>query len=254
MLKEIKRIKAFDYLEIGEGHPIVLLHGLMGGLSNFEKSIKVLSQKYRVIVPKIPFYNLPVAESTVENISLKFLEFLQLLTDEPVILIGNSIGGHIALLTAINNPTIIKGLILTGSSGLYEKSFGDTFPKRGNYDYVKGKSSEIFYDPSTATKELVDEVYATVNDKEKAIRTLYIARSAINNNLEEYLNKIEIPVCLIWGNQDSVTPPEVAIKLNKLIKNSTLSWIDKCGHAAMMEQPDFFNTLVLKWLEETLHK
>ena len=198
----------------------------------------------------MPFYSLPVEESNVENISEKFIGFLELVIDEPVTLIGNSIGGHISLITTVNRPDLVDSLILTGSSGLYEKSFGETFPKRGDYEYVKRKSGEVFYDPSSATKEIVDEVYETVNNREKAIRTLYIARSAIKHNMKEELHQIKQPVCLIWGKQDNVTPPEVATELNQLLENSTLHWIDKCGHAAMMEHPDEFNRLLDEWLKE----
>ena len=247
---EVKEIGEFKYIDEGNGNPIVCLHGLMGGLGNFEKSIYQLSKNYRVIIPELPFYSLPIQESTVENLSEKFVDFLKLLLNEPVTLIGNSIGGHISLITTVNYPELVEALILTGSSGLYEKSFGETFPKRGNYEYVEKKSREVFYDPASATKEVVDEVYETVNNKDKAIKILYIARSAINHNMKNDLVHIKQPVCLIWGKQDNVTPPEVAIELNQLLQNSTLHWIDKCGHAAMMEQPEIFNGLVEEWLSK----
>lgn len=251
---KLKNIGGHDYIEEGQGYPIICLHGLMGGLGNFDNSINLLSKQYRVIVPKLPFYSLPVEESNVENISEKFIDFLELIVDEPVTLIGNSIGGHISLITTVNRPDLVDSLILTGSSGLYEKSFGETFPKRGNYEYVKRKSGEVFYDPTSATKEIVDEVYEIVNNREKAIRTLYIARSAIKHNMKEELSQIKLPVCLIWGKQDNVTPPEVAIELNQLLENSTLHWIDKCGHAAMMEQPKIFNSLVIQWMAQLQKK
>ncbi len=251
---QTKNISGYNYIDEGEGHPIVLLHGLMGGLGNFEKSIKVFSKKYRVIIPELPFYSLPVNDSNVENISQKFIEFLNLTVKEPVTLVGNSIGGHIGLITTVTNPDLVENLILTGSSGLYEKSFGETFPKRSNYEYVEKKSREVFYDPSSATKQVIDEVYEIVNDREKAIRILYIARSALKHNMREELSQIKKPVCLIWGKQDEVTPPEVATELNQLLDNSTLYWIDKCGHAAMMEQPEIFNSLVMDWMAQAPKK
>ena len=62
------------------------------------------------------------------------------------------------------------------------------------------------------------------------------------------LPEMKQPTCLIWGKQDTVTPPEVADDFNKLLPNSDLFWIDKCGHAAMMEKPEEFNTILLDWL------
>ena len=149
---------------------------------------------------------------------------------EPAILVGNSLGGHLGLITSLKRPDLVKALCLTGSSGLYERSFGETFPKRGSYEYVLKKAQEVFYNPEVATKEIVDDVFDTINDRNKAIKTLYIARSAIRHNMKNDLKNIHIPVCLIWGKQDNVTPPEVAIEFNEGLPNSTLFWIDKCGH------------------------
>ena len=64
------------------------------------------------------------------------------------------------------------------------------------------------------------------------------------------LPKMHTPTCILWGKQDSVTPPEVAVDFEKLLPDSDLFWIDKCGHAAMMEQPDIFNELLLEWLKK----
>ena len=145
----------------------------------------------------------------------------------------------------------MSGLVLTGSSGLYEKAMGDSFPKRGNYEYIEQKAKDVFYDPAIATKELVDDVYATVNDRMKALKTLSIAKSAIRHNMANDLPNMQQPTCLIWGKQDGVTPPEVANDFQKLLPNSSLFWIDKCGHAAMMERPEEFNQILGDWLKST---
>jgi pimeloyl-ACP methyl ester carboxylesterase len=140
--------------------------------------------------------------------------------------------------------------VLTGSSGLYEKAMGDSFPKRGNYEYIEQKTKSVFYDPSIGTKEMVDDVFKIVNDRSLVIRTLAIAKSAIRHNMAKDLPEMKIPTCIIWGKQDTVTPPEVAEDFHKLLSNSDLFWIDKCGHAAMMEKPEEFNSLLHKWLKD----
>jgi len=168
-----------------------------------------------------------------------------------VVLLGNSLGGHVALLFARDYPKLVSGLIITGSSGLYEKSMiGDGYPKRGNYEYIKTKTEEVFYDPKIATKEIVDDVFASVNDREKLIRTLSLAKSAIRHNMAKDLPKMNTKTLIIWGKQDSVTPPNVAEDFNKLLPNSDLSWIDKCGHAPMMEHPNDFNKIMEDWLSK----
>ena len=160
---------------------------------------------------------------------------------------GNSLGGHIGLYyTKLFNKA--KGLILTGSSGLYEKGMGSGYTKRGDYNVIKKKVEEVFYDPKTATKELVDDVFKTVNDRNKLIKILAMAKSAIRHNMAGDLPKMKLPSCIIWGKNDNVTPPEVANEFHKLLPNSDLFWIDKCGHAPMMEHPVKFNTILVDWL------
>lgn len=249
MLFKIKKQKKYSFIEEGEGHPIVLLHGLMGGLSNFDALMAFFSDKgYKIFAPELPIYDLPVLNTNVSNIAKFVKGFLVDVVKTPATLVGNSLGGHVGLVVTADHPELVHSLVLTGSSGLYEKSFGETFPKRGSYEYVKRKSEEVFYDPNVATKEIVDEVFNTVNDKKKAIKTLYIARSAIKHNMKDDLGSIQTPVCLIWGKQDSVTPPEVAVEFEAGFPNATLHWIDKCGHAPMMEHPERFNEILFDWL------
>ena len=154
---------------------------------------------------------------------------------------GNSLGGHVALVHVLKKPERIKTLILTGSSGLFENGMGDTYPKRGDKEYIRHKTSLTFYDPSLADDKLVDEVFEITNNRLKVIKIIALAKSAIRNNLGDELNQIKLPTCLIWGNNDTITPPFVAEEFNKLIVNSELHFIDKCGHAPMMEVPNEFN-------------
>ena len=95
---------------------------------------------------------------------------------------------------------------------------------------------------------MVDEVYKIVNDRGKLIRILAIAKSAIRHNMAKDLSRFEMPSCLIWGANDVVTPPEVAEEFKELLPNSELYWIEKCGHAAMMENPQKFNDILDDWL------
>ena len=105
-----------------------------------------------------------------------------------------------------------------------------------------------FYDPATVTKELVDEVYGIVNNRLKAVKVISLAKSAIRNNLGEELNQIKQPTLLIWGNNDTITPPFVGREFHRLIPRSELHFVDKCGHAPMMEVPGEFNRILHKFL------
>ena len=239
----------YQYVSLGAGTPIVILHGLMGGLSNFEGVMDHFPAKgYRVIVPELPIYDMPLLKTTVKHFADYVDGFLKHLNLNEVILLGNSLGGHIGLLETKMNPEMIKGLVITGSSGLYESAMGDGYPKRGDYEFIKKKAQEVFYDPAVATKEIVDEVFATVNDRIKLVKTLAIAKSAIRHNMSKDLPKMKTPTCIIWGENDGVTPPNVADEFNALLPDANLFWIEKCGHAPMMEHPDTFNSILEKWL------
>lgn len=251
MEKTIKSEGKFNYIEVGEGTPIIVLHGLMGGLSNFDGVIDYFpKQGYKIIIPELPLYRMPLLRTNLGTLAKYIKKFIDFKKYDQVILLGNSLGGHIALLTAKLYPKKIKALIITGSSGLYESAMGESYPRRGDYDFIKKKAEEVFYDPAVATPEIVDEVFATVNDRGKLIRTLAISKNAIRHNMAKDLPKMNIPTCIIWGKQDHVTPPEVAIEFDRLLPDSDLYWIDKCGHAAMMEHPIEFNKMMDKWLKD----
>ena len=249
MNKTVIKENKYRYIESGEGQAIIILHGLMGGLSNFKTVYDFFPPKgFKIIIPELPIYSMPISETTLKSLSEFLYEFIAFKELKNVILLGNSMGGHIGLLFAKKHPELLDGLIITGSSGLYENNMGDKYPNRENYNWIKSKTEEVFFDSKIATKELVDEVFDTVNDRNKLIRTLALAKSAIRHNMANDLPKMKIPTAIIWGNQDTVTPPDVAKEFHKLIPNSNLYWIDKCGHVPMMEHPKEFNKIMHKWL------
>ncbi|WP_435413084.1 alpha/beta fold hydrolase [Psychroserpens mesophilus] len=251
MAHRLKKEKEFRYIEVGEGTPIIVLHGLMGGLSNFDAVTTFFSEKgYKVLIPELPIYTMSLLKTNVKSFAKYLHDFIEFKGFDNVILLGNSLGGHIGLYHTKLYSEKVKALIITGSSGLYESAMGGGYTKRGDYEVIKKKAQEVFYDPEVATKEIVDEVYETVNDRNKLIKTLAIAKSAIRHNMAKDLPKMALPVCIIWGRNDTVTPPEVATEFNQLLPDSDLFWIDKCGHAAMMEHPDQFNEILYSWLKE----
>jgi len=253
MKHELKKEGEFNYLEVGEGTPLLILHGLMGGLSNFEGVTSYFPQHgYKVLIPELPLYSMPLIKTSVGTFAKYLRDFIKHLGYGPheVTLLGNSLGGHIGLLCTKMFPEFVKALIITGSSGLYENAMGESYPKRGDYEYIRAKAEMVFYDPAVATKEIVDEVYATVNDRNKLLKTLAIAKSAIRHNMAKDLPNMHTPTCVVWGREDAVTPPEVAEDFHKLLPDADLYWIEKCGHAAMMEHPDEFNQILYDWLKE----
>jgi pimeloyl-ACP methyl ester carboxylesterase len=192
----------------------------------------------------LPLFDLSILDTTVSGLAKHVQKFLEAQDIHHVHLLGNSLGGHIGLVYALKEQENVKTITLTGSSGLFENGMGETYPKRGDYEYIKKKTELTFYDPVVATKALVDEVFSITNNRLKAIKIITLAKSAIRHNLGDEISEIKVPTCLIWGNNDTITPPMVAHEFQKLIPNSELHFIDKCGHAAMMEVPGEFNNIL----------
>ena len=245
---EIIKEGNFDYLEVGEGETLMLCHGLFGALSNFSDLIEKFRHTHKVVVPILPLFDLDILHTTVSGLEKHIAAFIEHKNYTNIHLLGNSLGGHVALVYILKHPERVKSLTLTGSSGLFENAMGDSYPKRGDYEYIKNKTAQTFYDPAVATPELVDEVFEITKNRIKVIKIIALAKSAIRHNLGEELNQIQQPTLLIWGKNDIVTPPFVAEEFKKLIPNSQLHFIDKCGHAPMMEVPVEFNSILEKFL------
>lgn len=240
----------FQFIDEGKGETLLLLHGLFGALSNWDGIIDHFSNRYRVIIPLLPIYELPPREAGLEAL-LAFLEkFVAFKSLSNVTVIGNSLGGHIGLLYTLKNQENVFKLVLTGSSGLFENSMGGSFPKRGSYDYIRDKVAYTFYDPQVATKELIDEVFEITSSIPKCMSIVGIAKSAQRHNLAKDLYGIKVPTLLVWGLNDTITPPHVGYEFNRLITDSELHFIDKCCHAPMMERPHEFNVILESFLEK----
>tara|TARA_Y100000590_G_scaffold443048_1_gene571988 strand:+ start:641 stop:1396 length:756 start_codon:yes stop_codon:yes gene_type:complete len=249
---QVKEHKGFNYIDEGEGEVLLLLHGLFGALSNWESVVNKFSQKYRVIIPLLPIYTMPVKTAGLDSLNKFTEEFVEAMSLDSVNIIGNSLGGHVGLIFTLANPEKVNTLILTGSSGLFENAMGGSFPRRGSYDYIQERVAYTFYDPATATKDLVDEVFETTKSIPKALRIVAIAKSAQRNNMADDIPNIKVPTLLIWGLNDTITPPYVAHEFDRLIPNTTLRFIDKCCHAPMMERPEEFNVILEEFLEKEL--
>lgn len=246
----LKKEGGFEYVEKGDGPILLALHGLFGALSNFSDLFSHFSKNMKVVIPLQPIYSLPIPKTNVKNLASFVEDFINFKKYDKVNLLGNSLGGHVALVYSVNNREKLNSMILTGSSGLYENAFGGSYPRRGDKEFLRKKIAVTFYDPMHVTDELVEECYDLVNDRNKLIRILALAKSAIRHNMAKELPKINIPTCLIWGKNDLITPPDVAREFDKQLPESELFWIDKCGHAPMMEYPNRFNSILSAWFEK----
>lgn len=251
MENSIKQQGEFKYLETdGSGPVLMLLHGLFGQMSNFTDIIEYFGSERKVVVPILPIYEMPIRKATVNGMKEYVARFVEWKDYRQMDILGNSLGGHIGILYALAHPERIRSIVLTGSSGLFENALGSSFPRRSNRDFVQQKTEGVFYDPKVASEEMVDEVYDIVNDRNKALRLITMAKSAIRENLSTRLDGIKVPTLLVWGRQDTITPPFVADQFGELIADSRVVFFDKCGHAPMMEHPGQFNEVLETFLKE----
>jgi pimeloyl-ACP methyl ester carboxylesterase len=245
---QIREEAGFRYVDEGQGEVLLLLHGLFGALSNWDSVINTFSDRYRVLIPLLPIYEMPMRQASLEGLLAYIEKFVAQKSLNDMTLLGNSLGGHLAILYTFKNPEQVQRLVLTGSSGLFENGMGGSFPKRGSYDYIAERVAYTFYDPKVASKELIDEVFEITSSIPKCMSIVGIAKSAQRNNVAKDLYQIQVPTLLVWGLNDTITPAEVGHEFNRLIANSELHFIDKCCHAPMMECPNQFNALLANWL------
>jgi len=250
----IRKEANFNYIDEGEGEVLILLHGLFGALSNWKDVLNHLKSNYRVVIPLMPIFEMNILKLSVEGLANFIHDFVEHKKFTSINILGNSLGGHVALVYLKKYPQKVNSLLLAGSSGLYENAFGASYPRKGDKEYLRERIALTFYDPKSTTDELVDEIYETIQDKGKLLRILTMAKSAIRHNMRKDLPNFKLPTCLIWGKQDNVTPPEVAEEFNQLLPNSELYFIDNCGHAPMMEQPVIFNTIADNFYKKILTK
>ncbi|MBL7790423.1 MAG: alpha/beta hydrolase [Chitinophagales bacterium] len=240
-------IDSYKYIDRGQGPTVLLLHGLFGSLGNFESMIELASGRYRFIMPYLPFYDCELKSANLEGMLNYLKGFISRLNLKEFSILGNSFGGHLALMYTLQEPKKVKSLILTASSGLFENSLGSEYPKRDR-DFLKRKILETFGNKSVVTDNLIMDVEAIVNSKSSAIRIVKLAKSATRESLLNLIGNIKIPTLLIWGKNDIITPPFVAEKFHQLMPQSELVWIDNCGHAPMMEYPQEFAAAIVPFL------
>lgn len=250
--------KRESYRYVDEGQPssfppIVLLHGMLGDLSNWTETIGDVSAKgYRVLVPVLPVYDLPLGQTSVSGLVDYVYEFLEMLEIDRAVLVGNSLGGQVALKFAIRYPEQVAGMILSGASGIYEVAVGNSVPRRKDREFIRDRAAYTFYDPAHATDELVDEMFEIINDRTRVIRLIKMARSTKAESVVDHLSSISAPTLLVWGRDDAITPPDVAEEFARRLPNAQLRFIERCGHAPMIEHPKRFNRYMLDFLAEAI--
>ncbi len=250
---EVNRFRYVDTNPSQKDHAVVMLHGLLGNVPQWEPAITGLWAKgYRVVCPEIPIQALPLRKANMTGVMDFVGQFLDELEAEELVLVGNSLGGQIALMYVLDSPDRVTAMILAGSAGIYEVETGTRTFRRNDREWIRQRAQVSFYNPDLAHDELVNDLYELANDRTRAMRVLKIARHSLTITLNDDLTKIFVPTMLIWGKHDRITPEDVARTFEASLPHAELRAIDKCGHAPQIECPDEFNALALEFLERTL--
>ena len=222
MKYNIKTEGKFSYIEEGEGETLLLLHGLFGALSNWSDVVSHYAQNYRIVIPLLPIYTMSLRTAGLGALTDFIEDFVKLKKLQDVSILGNSLGGHLALLYTLRNNANVKRLVLTGSSGLFENSMGGSYPKRGSKEYIKERVEYTFYDPKTASEDLINEVFDVTKSIPKCMNIVAIAKSAQRHNMTNEIQHLAQPTLLIWGLNDTITPPMTGYEFCDLMPNAQL--------------------------------
>jgi pimeloyl-ACP methyl ester carboxylesterase len=241
----------FRWLERGVGEPVILLHGLMGQMQHWDTVLESLGDGCRPIAPTLPIFHRALREVSIDALARHVVDFMDALDVPHAVVGGNSLGGHVALRLALEHRERVSGLVLTGSSGLFERGFTSGVPHRPDRTWVRRKMEEVFFDPALVTDGWVEEAHRVVTTPSSALRVLRLARDARRDNLEARLGRIRVPTLLVWGLDDRITPLDVGERFRELIPDAQLWCLARCGHAAMLERPEAFAQVLADWLDGT---
>jgi len=250
MKRLIEPIYHQAYIDTGEGHPVILLHGLFGNLAMWRPTILALQRNYRIVVPRLPLFDIPIHRANVDNLVEILHDFLDWHQLTDVTLVGTDIGGQIALCYAFKHPERVRKIVLSGSSGLFEN-----FPPAENdfskdLDSVHDQVLDAFYKKDLVTPNLVDRVHKTINTSSKELHITILAQSSNKTDISRFLSRLNVQVLLVWGRQDKITPPEVALQFHDLLKFGSVKFINECGHLPMIEKPELYVGYIQSFLSE----
>jgi len=227
---------------MGAGEPLVVMNGLLGVNEHWFPCMSHLLGPHvpfdaEILLLQPPLLEMRGSGCSVDGVTQLLVSLLNTLVERPAILIGNSFGGHVALRIALAHPRLVRGLVLVGSSGLFERGFEKDVTHNPSYEYLDRKIREVFYDPSSMLPGMTELALDALSRRTSARAMVRLGKSAKRDHLGEELHMVKCPTLVAWGRQDNVTPPEVAEQFAKLIPNSRLCWTDRCGHAPHIEHP-----------------
>lgn len=233
----------------GAGRPIVILNGLLGQNEHWFPLLPALAQRHEVFLIQPPLLEMRGSGCTVDGVTRLIAGVIETLIDRPALMVGNSLGGHVALKLALERHPLVRALALVGSSGLFERGFEKGVEHSPSKNWLDKKIGDLFFDRGCMPPGLVEAAHAELSRRSAARALVKLGRSAKNDHLGEQIAGLPVPTLLAWGRNDVVTPPEVAEEFHSLLPNSRLVWLESCGHAPQIERPNELAAAITGYLE-----
>jgi len=229
------------FIDTGDGPVVMLLHGLFGKVTMWKRTVESLKKNFRVIVPRLPIFDLPAERASIKQLSIHLHEFIEWYKLDDVRLVGHGIGGQLALVYASEHPRIVSKIVVSGSELFQNEELEEII--HANVDdnnVVDERVKSAFYNSYLAGPALVSEIRRAIGDESVRASIESLARSSSEDPLESLLNKLDHRVMLLWGLEDRITPPGVTFHFHDFLQNSEIRFIEKCGHLPMVEEPEKF--------------
>lgn len=224
----------------GERPTLVFMHGLVGLNEHWEDVALRIGAHADAVMFELPLLQLPDAYCSIDGVTAITSQFLRSLGRGPYVLAGNSFGGHVALRVAIEEPALVRGLVLAGSSGVLEVTSVASVELRPSRPWLEQRIAELFHDRRFMRAGDLDRAYAQLSQRSCARAMVRLSRSARRDVLIDRLHMVGVPTLLLWGRQDIVTPLSAAHMFHQRIKRSKLVVYDRCGHVPMIENAPGF--------------
>jgi len=253
------------YHDVGSGEVLLLLHGAgpgASGLSNFRRNVETLALHHRVVILDLPGFggtdNTLPEGGLFSAMGFFVRAFLEELGIERVSILGNSMGGGIALEIALRAPGLVHKLVLMGGAGSLPvfspmpteglmRLFGFYAGEGPTLEKLRAFISLLVFDQSAITNDLLDERFRA-STRPDVVANYIIAKRAIEPLWREDLSSLRQPTLLIWGREDRVIPLDASFLLLKQIPNASLYVLPQCGHWVQWEKAEAFNALVLEFM------
>ncbi|VVE70015.1 3-oxoacyl-ACP reductase [Pandoraea captiosa] len=250
------------YYDVGSGSPVIFIHGSgpgASGYSNFKGNYQEFADHgHRVIVFDLPGYGLSSKPADAEYVLDFFVDALKALLDSLGIgrcaLVGNSLGGAVAIKYAVDRPDAVTHLVLMGPGGLeareryfemegIQRMMNDFAMDKLDRDGMRRLLSILVHDPRHVTEALLSErVPVCATQPKTVLSTMRVP------DLTDRLSEIQCPVLGFWGSNDKFCPADGALKVLRECANARFVLVNQCGHWVMVEHSDLFNRTSLEFL------